>query len=223
MTSSSNSAGNPAGRPAEYAKYNDSPASHLTPKQAEVLAIIETEISQSGRPPTFRDIAKQCGYDAVGTVQDHIRALIRKGFLHKEPGVARGIRLNHRSQSIDIPILGAVPAGRPIEAIESAMGYVSIPAKWRGDLYALRVTGESMIEAGILDGDFVIVHKQAEARHGDIVVAMIDGEATVKRFEKRGGSVRLLPANPKFSPIELSAESNNVIQGKVVSVQRYYE
>ena len=152
-----------------------------------MLAIIEAEISKSGRPPTYRDIAHQCGYDAVGTVQDHIRALIRKGFLHKEPGVARGIRLAHRTESIDVPILGAVPAGRPIEAIEEGWVTSPSPPSWRGDLYALRVTGESMIEAGILDGDFVIVHKQADARHGDIIVAMIDGEATVKTLEKRGG------------------------------------
>jgi repressor LexA len=203
--------------------HHNQPASSLTPKQAEVLAFIEAEISRSGRPPTYRDIAEHCGYDAVGTVQDHIRALIRKGFLHKEPGVARGIRLAHRTESVDIPILGAVPAGRPIEAIESGLGYVSIPAKWRGDLYALRVTGESMIGAGILDGDFVVVHKSADARSGDIVVAMIDGEATVKYLEKKNGRVRLLPANPRFEPIEIPAESDNVIQGKVVSVQRYYD
>jgi repressor LexA len=208
----------------EVAGIESSPAPGLSPKQAEVLAYIEEEVSRSGRPPTYRDIAHHCGYDAVGTVQDHIRALIRKGFLHKEAGVARGIRLAHRNESMDIPILGAVPAGRPIEAIaDTGVGYVTIPAKWRGELYALRVTGESMIEAGIFDGDFVVVHKQADARHGDIVVALIDGEATVKYLEKRGAAVRLLPANPRFSPIEIPFESNNVIQGKVVSVQRYYE
>jgi repressor LexA len=194
----------------------------LAPKQAEVLAYIESEISRQGRPPTYRDIARHCGYDAVGTVQDHVRALIRKGFLQKEPGVARGIRLAHRTESIDVPILGAVPAGRPIEAIESGLGFISIPARWRGELYALRVTGESMIEAGIHDGDFVVVHKQTSASNGDIIVAMINGEATVKYLEKKQGRVRLLPANPRFSPIDVPAESENVIQGKVVSVQRYY-
>jgi repressor LexA len=214
------------GRSPQHTTLNvaSSPAPGLSPKQAEVLAYIEGEVSRSGRPPTYRDIAEHCGYAAVGTVQDHIRTLIRKGFLHKEPGAARGIRLVHRNVSMDVPILGAVPAGRPVEAIaDTGMGYVTIPAKWRGDLYALRVTGESMIEAGILDGDFVIVHKQADAQHGDIIVAMIDGEATVKYLERRGGAVRLLPANPRFSPIEIPFESTNVIQGKVVSVQRYYE
>jgi len=198
--------------------------SALTPKQGEVLAYIESEISRHGRPPTYRDIARELGCDAVGTVQDHVRALIRKGFLHKEPGVARGIRLVHRTASIDIPILGAIPAGRPIEAIESGLGFISIPAKWRGEIYALRVSGESMIGAGIHDGDFVVVHKDAHVQPGDIVVAMIDGESTVKYLEreKKSGRVRLLPANPLFTPIDVPAESSNVIQGKVVSVQRYY-
>ena len=186
------------------------------------MACIESEISRSGRPPTYRDIAHELGYEAVGTVQDHIRALIRKGFLQKEPGVARGIRLAHRTESIDVPILGAIPAGRPLEAIESGLGYVSIPARWRGELYALRVTGESMINAGIFDGDFVIVHKDAHIQNGDIVVAMIDGEATVKYLERKSSGVRLLPANPRYSPIEVPPESNNTVQGKVVSVQRYY-
>lgn len=200
-----------------------SPAPGLSPKQAEVLAYIESEVSRSGRPPTYRDIARHCGYEAVGTVQDHIRALLRKGFLQKEPGVARGIRLVHRTESVDVPILGAVPAGHPLEAIEDSLGYVAIPSRWRGPVYALRVTGESMIEAGILDGDYVIVVKDAHVRDGDIIVAMIEGESTVKYLEKKQGRVRLLPANPRFSPIEIPPESNNVIQGKVVSVQRYYE
>jgi repressor LexA len=195
----------------------------LSPKQSKILSFIETEISRLGRPPTYRDIASFCGYDAVGTVQDHIRALIKKGFLIREDGVARGLKPAHRAESFDIPILGTVPAGRPVEAIEESLGSLSVPAKWRGDLYALRVTGESMIGAGILDGDFVVVKKTTEVRDGDIVVAMIDGEATVKYLEKRPGQVRLLPANPKFSPIHLREESNNLIQGKVVSLQRMYE
>ncbi|MGK5082852.1 transcriptional repressor LexA [Bdellovibrionota bacterium FG-1] len=194
----------------------------LSPKQAETLAYIESEITRQGRPPTYRDIARALGYDAVGTVQDHISALIRKGFLHKEPGVARGIRLTRRTESIDIPILGAIPAGPPMEAIENALGYLSIPAQWKGEIYALRVTGESMINAGIFDGDFVIIHRQAAVHSGDIVVAMIDGECTVKYLERKSGQARLLPANPRFKPIEIPPESDNLIQGKVVSVQRYY-
>ncbi|MEO5969499.1 MAG: transcriptional repressor LexA [Bdellovibrionia bacterium] len=197
-------------------------SSSLSAKQAKVLAFIENEISKWGRPPTYRDIAQGCGYDAVGTVQDHIRVLIKKGFLEKEPGLARGIKLVHRSQSIDIPILGMVPAGKPIEALENQLGSISVPAKWRGSLYALQVKGESMKDAGILDGDFVVVKKQNHAENGEIIVALIQGEATVKYIEKKEGGIRLLPANPSFSPIECSTEIDNLIQGKVVSVQRYY-
>src|SRR5688500_1234094 len=99
----------------------------LSEKQAKILAFIEAQISRFGRPPTYRDIANHFGYDAVGTVQDHIRALIRKGFLEKEEGVARGIKLSNRSHSIDVPILGVVPAGRPIEAQEQNLGALPVP------------------------------------------------------------------------------------------------
>lgn len=195
----------------------------LSPKQAETLAYIEESLSRYGRPPTYRDIARHFGYEAVGTVQDHVRALVKKGFLKKEEGVSRSFSPTHRAESRDVPILGSVPAGKPIEAVESRMGSISIPAgRWRGELYALKVVGESMRDAGILDGDLAIVAKGAEARDGDIVVAMIDGEATVKTLEKRAGRVRLLPANPRFSPIELRELGENLIAGKVVSIQRFY-
>lgn len=199
-----------------------SDGSKLSPKQAKILTFIEKEIARTGRPPTYRDIAKYCGYEAIGTVQDHIKALMKKGFLRKEEGVARGLQLAHRTESIDIPILGTVPAGKPIEVVENALGSLSVPSRFRGELYALRVSGESMIGAGILDGDFVAVKKQEQAENGDIVVALINGEVTVKYLDKRDGRVRLLPANPKFSPIELDPESQNAIQGRVVAVHRYY-
>jgi len=195
----------------------------LSPKQAKTLALIEESISQTGRPPTYRDLAREMGYDAVGTVQDHIKALIKKGYLQKEEGLARGFRLAHQSESVSVPILGSVPAGKPIEAIQESSGSVAVTGRWRGDIFALRVRGESMKDAGILDGDLVIVRKQAHAESRDIVVAMIDGEATVKYFERKGGRVRLLPANDAFKPIEIPPGSENSVQGKVISVQRFYE
>jgi repressor LexA len=197
----------------------------LSPKQAEILEQIERVIAQTGRPPTYRDLAATLG-TAIGTVQDHISALIKKGFLTREEGLSRGLRLSHQAGSFSVPILGTVPAGKPIEAIESSLGSLNVAAKGLSqshDVYALRVTGESMIEAGILDGDFVIVRKDAEARNGDIVVAMIDGEATVKTYERmKDGRVRLLPANPKFQPIEIRPESENRVEGKVIGLQRFY-
>jgi repressor LexA len=208
-------------------KSTDAPnkdSNELTAKQLAVLQCIREAIAQTGRPPTYRDIARELGYDAVGTVQDHIRVLLRKGFLEKEEGVSRGFRLAFQKGSQEIPVLGRVPAGHPIEAIQDVQSSVAVPGNVRGDLFALRVTGESMIEAGILDGDLVIVRKQAHAENGDIVVAMIEGEATVKYLEKKSGRVRLLPANPRFQPIEVPADAmhGDFIQGKVVSVQRFY-
>jgi repressor LexA len=199
----------------------------LSPKQAKVLEVIERTIAEAGRPPTYRDIARELGYSAVGTVQDHVAALIRKGFLTRGGGLARGIRPSHQCEAMSVPILGMVPAGRPIEAIEERQGSLavsaaSLPKRSMHAVYALRVSGESMIEAGIMHGDYVIVRQQSEARNGEIVVAMIEGEATVKYFEKKGSHVRLLPANPKFEPIDVPAESANFIQGKVIGVQRYY-
>lgn len=196
----------------------------LTEKQAEILSYIEAEIAESGCPPTFRQIAKHFGYKAVGTVEDHVKALIRKGVLLKESGVACGIRLAHHSSPFSIPILGSVPAGKPIEAIESALGSLPVSStRCRGgEHFALQVRGESMRDAGILDGDYVVVRKQITAEDGDIVVALIDGEATVKTLEKRKGRIRLLPANPAFEPIELRSDRQNSIQGKVISVQRFY-
>lgn len=195
----------------------------LSARQAEILNYIEEQISRRGTSPTYRDIARHFGYDAVGTVQDHVRALIRKGFLKKEEGVARGLQLAHHCQAVSVPVLGTVPAGRPIEALEDLQGTLAFAtAKNRGDLFALKVKGDSMIEAGIHDGDFVIVRKQTHAESGEIVVAMIDGEATVKFLEKRNGKIRLLPANPRYSPIDVPPHAENLIQGKVVSLQRFF-
>ena len=194
--------------------------SKLSPKQAKILQFIETEMGRSGRHPTYRDIAHHCGYEAVGTVQDHMAALVRKGFIERDAGVARGIRLAHNVGAIEVPILGTVPAGRPIEAIEDRQGTVAVSSRIRGELFALKVRGDSMIDDGILEGDVVIVRKQHEAQNGDVVIAMIDGEATVKRFEKKGTRARLLPANPRYAPIEIPPSREPVIQGKVVGLHR---
>ncbi len=210
-------------RSQKYSSGSASTHQELSPKQAQVLTLIEEWLGRTGRPPTYRDLAKELGVQAVGTIQDHVRALIKKGYIKQDKGVARSFTLSYRSETREVPILGSVPAGRPIEAIESAQGSLSVPAqKCRGDLYALKVQGDSMIEAGIFEGDYVIVRQQAQADDGDIVVAMIDGEATVKTLEKKRMRVRLLPANPRYAPIELEAGRENVIQGKVVSIHRYY-
>ncbi len=203
----------------------------LSKTQRKILSFIEEALSLEGTPPTYREIASHFGYSAVGTVQDHVRALLKKGFLRTTPGRARGLTLSHRMESLDIPVLGAVPAGRPIEAIEDRRGSLSFSLSSAGlspksqasaEIYALRVKGESMRDAGILDGDFVIVRKQHHAENGQIIIALIEGEATVKFLEKRSDRIRLLPANPAFSPIDVPVDAENLVQGKVIGVQRFY-
>src|SRR4051812_26741905 len=119
----------------------------LSAKQLAVLECIQEQVAQSGRPPTYREIARQLGYEAVGTVQDHVKVLLRKGFLEKEEGVSRGFRLSYQRGSREIPVVGRVPAGHPIEAIQELEGSLPVPAHLSGELFGLRVTGESMIEA----------------------------------------------------------------------------
>ena len=142
--------------------------------------------------------------------------------LEKEDGNYRGFRLIHQTKTTLIPICGSVPAGKPIEAIENFQGSIALTGDWKGELFALRVQGESMKDQGILNGDYVVVKKQSDAKNGEIVVALIDQEATVKTLEKIKGRIRLLPANPAFDPIELDASRDNQIVGKVVAVQRMY-
>lgn len=192
----------------------------LTSKQLKVLKFIEQEFLKTGRNPTLRAIAEYLDVKAVGTVQDYISKLLELGFLEKQQD--RGFRLPYQTQVTIIPVLGSVPAGRPIEAIESFEGSIALSGSWKGDLFALRVTGESMKDRGILDGDLVIVRKQADAHDGQIVVAQVDQEATVKIFEKKKGRIRLLPANIAFKPIVLSADRENAIIGRVIAVQRIY-
>lgn len=194
----------------------------LTDKQLRILQYIEQEFSRSGRKPTLRAIAQHFGLKAVGTVQDHISKLVEFGFLEKETGNYRGFKLIHQIQTTLVPICGSVPAGKPIEAVESFQGSIALTGDWKGELFALRVQGESMKDLGILNGDYVVVKKQSDAENGEIIVALIDQEATVKVLEKHAERIRLLPANPAFKPIVLDASRDNQIVGKVVAVQRMY-
>lgn len=205
----------------------------LSPKQRQALECIERFSREQGRPPSYRELASEMGVNAVGTIQDHVRALRSKGFLEaRAPGAAakrqrKPVQLTHSAAARAIPILGTVPAGPPIEALEERLGTLAFAPTGRApqenaELFALRVQGDSMEGAGILEGDYVIVQKTESARNGEIVVALIDGEATVKRLESKGARLRLLPENPKYSPIEIPAHGVNIIQGRVVSVQRFF-
>ncbi len=178
----------------------------------------------AGRPPTVREVQEALGFRAVQTARAHLERLVAEGRLVVERGRARGYRLpGHPGSTVLVPLLGRVPAGPLDTAVEEAEGYLPVETRGRGgDLFALRVRGESMTGAGILPGDLVIVRRQPEARDGDIVVARVGDEATVKRLRTRSGRVELLPENPAFAPI-VPAPGEVEILGKVVEVRRRLE
>lgn len=198
----------------------------LTNIQRQILRFIEEESALRGAPPTLRRIRDAFGFKAISTVQGHVAALLQKGFLEKEDGQARGLRLpaRHHAPQVSIPLLGTVPAGPPREATELIQGAVAIPEKLarKGTLFALKISGDSMMNAGIQAGDIAIVRKQNHFQHGDIVVALVEGEVTLKRFQQEGDRAWLVAENPKYAPIALRSEKD-MLQGKVISVQRYYE
>lgn len=191
----------------------------LTPRQEEILSLIRSFMERSGRPPTRAELADHFGFRSPNAAEEHLRALARKGVIELVPGAARGIRL----MEVGLPIVGRVAAGSPILAQEHIDTYVRFDAGWfrpRAD-YLLRVQGMSMRDAGILDGDLLAVHRSATAENGQIVVARLSDEVTVKRFQRRGGRVRLLPENPDFQPIEVDPRRDFfVIEGIGVGVLR---
>jgi repressor LexA len=196
----------------------------LTPRQTQVLDLIRKHIQDTGYPPTRADIAQTLGFRSPNAAEEHLKALARKGAIEMVPGTSRGIRL---PEPMGLPIIGRVAAGSPILAQEHIEDVCSVPADFFRPLahFLLRVRGDSMRDAGILDGDLLAVHKTAEARDGQIVVARIEDEVTVKRLE-RGRSrsrLRLLPANDDFAPIEVDlARQAFAIEGLSVGVLRRY-
>ena len=172
----------------------------LTARQAEVLQLIADFLQATGFPPTRAEIAKQLGFRSANAAEDHLRALERKGYIEILPGASRGIRLR---EGLGIPVVGRVAAGNPILAEQHIQGRFQVDPslfKPRAD-YLLKVRGMSMRDAGILDGDLLAVHSTREARSGQIVVARLHDEVTVKRFKRQGSQVQLLPENPDFEPI----------------------
>lgn len=172
----------------------------LTARQAEVLQLIADFLQETGFPPTRAEIAAQLGFRSPNAAEDHLRALERKGYIEMLPGASRGIRLR---ENLGIPVVGRVAAGSPILAEQHIQGrYQLDPAlfKPRAD-YLLKVRGLSMRDAGILEGDLLAVHRTSEARSGQIVVARLGNEVTVKRFRRQGNQIQLIPENPDFEPI----------------------
>ena len=199
----------------------------LTQKEREIYEYISECFEKDGFAPSVRDICTQVGIKSTSSVHEYLRRLELKGYIRKSSGKSRALSIcadgkSENSKMKRVPILGRVTAGQPILAIENYEGYVDFPvsmARGKANLFALRVMGESMIEAGILNGDIVIVQKEHVAQNGDIVVALVDEEATVKRFFKENGTFRLQPENKNMEPIY----TNEVyILGKVQAVIRYY-
>lgn len=188
----------------------------LTKKQERILRFIERHVESHQCPPTITEIGENFGI-TIGTVQDHLSALKHKGFLNHRPNKARGIGLIRRSD--EIPVYGRVIAGSPVFAEEHIEGTLERTRKQDGDVFALRVHGESMIEAGIREGDIIIVKRQQTADNGNIVVALLNGETTVKRYRVIRGKHCLEPANPGYQVIE---GKDFEIIGIVTELRRMY-
>lgn len=192
----------------------------LTPRQQEILEVIRQCVEETGYPPTRAELAKIMGFRSPNAAEGHLKALARKGAIELVPGSSRGIRLKEKT---GLPVVGRVAGGHPILAVEHIETHIQFePALFQPPAdYLLRVRGMSMRDAGILDGDLLAVHSTRTVRNGQIVVARLDDEVTVKRFEKKGRKVRLLPANPDFSPIEVNlAEQELYIEGLGVGIIR---
>ena len=196
----------------------------LTPRQKQILEMIQEFIAVSGMPPTRAEIAAELGFKSANAAEEHLRALQRKGVLDLLPGAARGIQLKDSLRDqMGLPLVGRVAAGSPILAEEHIEAHYKIdPQLFKPKPhYLLRVQGMSMKNAGILDGDLVAVHRTPEVRSRQIIVARVDDEVTVKRYQQNGTIVTLLPENDDFEPIEIDLkEQELIIEGVVVGVIR---
>src|SRR5215471_17849020 len=198
--------------------------SDLTPRQTQILRLIQRFISDTGMPPTRVEIARELGFKSANAAEEHLRALARKGVIALVPGASRGIKLmDTMREQLGLPLIGRVAAGRPILAEENIESRLDIdPAVFQPKPhYLLKVVGMSMKDAGILDGDLVAVHRTADIRSRQIVVARLEEEVTVKRYKQEGNIVWLLPANADFEPIRVDlSQQQLLIEGVVVGVLR---
>lgn len=196
----------------------------ITEKQQKILNFIRNYIKEQGFPPSVRDICQGVGLRSPSSVHGHLKTLQRAGYLERKDGKTRSLNLtapSEKPQNIcQIPILGHVAAGLPILAEENIEGYVPFDNARSGfEYFALKVKGDSMTNAGIFPADIIIVRKQSNGINGEIVVAVLDDEATVKRYSLQDGTLWLLPENPNYEPID---GTNALILGKVVANIRYY-
>ena len=222
------------------------PANELSHRQTEILRVINDKLTRDGFPPSVREIALRVGLASPSTIKHHLDSLEAGGYLERHAGLPRALDLTDRARAVlgggnppagagvvtvevpvghadsdsgAVPLVGRIAAGSPITAEQYVEDVFALPTRLtgRGDLFMLEVSGQSMVDAGILDGDYVVVRAQADAQSGDFVAAMIDGEATVKEFSRSGGHVWLLPHNEDYAPIPGDGAT---VLGKVVTVIR---
>ena len=197
----------------------------LQDRQAAILNFIRQQINEKGYPPSVREIGQAVGLYSSSTVHGHLRRLEEKGYIRRDPTKPRAIEVisDHkpvrRKEMVNVPVVGKVTAGEPILAVENVEDNFPLPLEFvrDEDVFMLRVRGESMVGAGIFDGDYVVVRPQKVAQNGDIVVALMGDEATVKRFYKEAGRIRLQPENPQWQPI-ITTEVE--VLGKVIGLVR---
>lgn len=204
----------------------------LTAKQAQVLEFVVSYLEQHGCPPTLREISAEFGLAGTATAIMHLNALEKKGYINRREGSSRSISLVSRagagagSGSVSVPIVGTIRAGVPELATEDILGFCQIDASWlKGrDNFILKIKGNSMVEAGIYNGDYAIIRPQQTAENGEIVVALIDGEATLKRFYHEHDHIRLQPENQDMQPIIIRAgEAETVIAGRLIKTIRFFD
>lgn len=199
--------------------------SGLTPRQQRILEFIARTVRERGYPPTVREIGEAVGLTSSSSVHAQLANLERRGLLHKDPTKPRAMALDTpRPEGIPVPLVGRIAAGAPVLAAEDVEEYITVPMGFvdGAQHFALRVTGDSMIGAGIFDGDLVVVRDQDDAEDGDVVAVLLPGaaedEATIKRLRRTRGTVLLVPENPALEPFEMDPEGR--ILGKVVAVLR---
>lgn len=195
----------------------------LTPRQEEVLDYLLRTLEQKGYPPSIREICDALGFSSTRGALRHLEALERKGYISRASG-ARAIRVREtlREAAAYLPLVGEVPAGPLRYASGEVEGWIPVPARWSGEgRFLLRVKGDSMLGDGIRDGDLVVVDPHAAAEEGEVVVALVDEEATVKRLRRRGGAVELEASNPGYPPLRVEeGEAEVRLAGKVVALLR---
>ena len=205
----------------------------LTERQAEIYEYIKKYSRENHMPPTVREIGNHFEISSTNGVRSILAALIKKGYINRSPRLSRGIEILDtdtsknaslpRNNTVEIPIVGRVAAGTPILAVQNLEGTVTVDRDFlacRSDVFALRVRGDSMIDAGMFDGDLIFARQQKSAERGEIIVAQIDNEATVKYYQPTSDHIELRPANPKYRPIIVKSNKDFSIAGRVIGVMR---